>query len=254
LPALDASLYCLQSTMSDSRLPETPYYHVGEFEGPLDLLLFLIKKNEVNIYDIPISEITEQYLQYLSYATEIDLSSITEFYVMAATLLYIKSQMLLPAEMNLDEEIEDPRSELVEQLIEYQKYKKLGQLITDAAPTWVLEKKNQQPVLPFDQDEESWEEIAVWDLLKLFSSLVSSLSLEKIVDLHEDVTIKEKIALIYEMLEDNDDMDFTHLVSKGKSVMELICAFLAVLELVKQKVITIYQNKLFGDIRISRRR
>jgi segregation and condensation protein A len=140
----------------------------------------------------------------------------------------------------------------VEQLIEYQKYKKLGELIADETPKWVLAKKNQQPVLPFDHDGDSWEEIAVWDLLKLFSSLVSSLSLEKIVDIHEEVTIKEKIALVYEKLEDGDDMDFTDLVSGGKSVMELICAFLAVLELVRQKVITIYQNKLFGDIRISK--
>ena len=239
--------------MSASRMSDTPYYQVGEFEGPLDLLLFLITKNEVNIYDIPISEITDQYLRYLSYATEVDLSNITEFYVMAATLLYIKSQMLLPMEMNLDEEIEDPRSELVEQLIEYQKYKKLGQLMEDESPTWVLEKKNQQPVLPFEEGKDSWEEIAVWDLLKLFSALVSSLSLEKIVDIHEDVTIKEKIALIYEMLEERDAMDFTDLVSSDRSVMELVCAFLAVLELVKQKVITIYQNKLFGDIRIGKR-
>jgi segregation and condensation protein A len=141
----------------------------------------------------------------------------------------------------------------VEQLIEYQKYKKLGRLIEDGSPTWVLEKKNQQPVLPFEEDDESWEEIAVWDLLKLFSSLAASLSLEKIVDVHEEVTIKEKIALIYEKLEDGDGMDFTDLVSGGRTVMDLICAFLAVLELVKQKVITIYQNKLFGDIRISRR-
>ena len=91
--------------MSDSHPAEAPHFSLGEFEGPLDLLLFLIKKNELNIYDIPIAEITEQYLQYLQYATKVDLDNLTEFYVMAATLLHIKSRMLLPVEVDLDEEI-----------------------------------------------------------------------------------------------------------------------------------------------------
>ena len=101
-------------------------YKLGDFEGPLDLLLFLIKKNEVNIYDIPIGEITEQFLEYMDYAVTTDLSSLTEFYAMAADLLYIKSRMLLPVEIELDgEELDDPRQELVDRLIEYQKFKKL---------------------------------------------------------------------------------------------------------------------------------
>jgi segregation and condensation protein A len=95
-------------------------FKINNFEGPLDLLLFLIKKNEVNIYDIPIGNITEQYLEYLDYAVSSDLASLTEFYSMAATLLYIKSRMLLPVEIAVDdEEIDDPRQELVDKLIEY---------------------------------------------------------------------------------------------------------------------------------------
>src|SRR6056297_940273 len=86
---------------------------LSEFEGPLDLLLFLIKKNEINIYDIPIAEITEQYISYLEYATKVDLEQITDFYVMASSLLYIKSQMLLPVEVEFDDDLEDPRQELV---------------------------------------------------------------------------------------------------------------------------------------------
>ncbi|MEJ2663450.1 MAG: segregation/condensation protein A [Spirochaetia bacterium] len=225
---------------------------VGEFEGPLDLLLFLIKKQEINIYDIPIAKITEQYLSYLEYAAQIELGNLTEFYLMAATLLYIKSKMLLPVEVDLDEELEDPRKELVEKLIEYQKYKKLSELIADKEDTseWVLERKSQQNILPFP-DEDIWQQIDVWDLLKTFSSLVSSLSTEQIVDLYEEVTINEKITLIRELIEKREEFLFTDILLKSHSLLAVICSFLAVLEMVKSKEIMVYQNKMFGDIRIK---
>ena len=109
---------------------QSTVFKLGQFEGPLDLLLFLIKKNEVNIYDIPIGEITEQFLEYLDYAVTTDLASLTDFYATAADLLYIKSRMLLPVEADFaDEDMEDPRKELVEKLIEYQKFKKLSELM-----------------------------------------------------------------------------------------------------------------------------
>ena len=139
--------------MSDNTVKDNAQtYKLGEFEGPLDLLLFLIKKNEVNIYDIPIAKITEQFIEYLEYASKIDLDNLTEFYVMAATLLYIKSCMLLPIDFDLSDEIEDPRQELVEQLIEYHKYKKLGELISKKEDEieWAVERKKTQLALPFD--------------------------------------------------------------------------------------------------------
>ena len=107
--------------MSDAsaNVSEKQNFHLGQFDGPLDLLLFLIRKSEVNIYDIPIASITEQYLSFLGFATKVDLDTMTEFYLMAATLLYIKSKMLLPVELSLDDEFEDPRKELVDKLIEY---------------------------------------------------------------------------------------------------------------------------------------
>ena len=108
---------------------EGRHFHLQDFDGPLDLLLFLIRKNEVNIYDIPISSITEQYLGILEADSDVDLDDLTEFYAMAATLLYIKSRMLLPVQMDLDDELEDPRHELIEKLIEYQRYKKLSELM-----------------------------------------------------------------------------------------------------------------------------
>ncbi len=117
--------------MADTIASEKQHFHLGDFEGPLDLLLFLIRKSEINIYDIPIASITEQYLSYLSYATRVDLDMMTEFYLMASTLLYIKSKMLLPIELDMEDEIDDPRRELVEKLIEYQKFKKLSELMAE---------------------------------------------------------------------------------------------------------------------------
>ena len=136
----------------------------------------MIKKNEVNIYDIPIGHITEQYLEYLDYTVSTDLASLTDFYAMAASLLYIKSRMLLPVEIAADDdEIDDPRQELVDKLIEYQKFKKLSELMErkEDEAEWVFERKKIQRALPFG-DEELWERVDTWDLLKTFSNRITS--------------------------------------------------------------------------------
>jgi segregation and condensation protein A len=233
---------------------EKQSFRLEKFEGPLDLLLFLIRKAEINIYDIPIASITEQYLEYLKYATRVDLDNITEFYLMAATLLWIKSRMLLPVEVDLESELEDPRRELVEKLIEYQKFKKLAELITEKEEEaeWLLERKPSQIVLPF-LDEEVWKSASVWDLFRTFYSIISSLSSEKTIDLYEEVSLNEKITLIHEYLEARGQFLFTDLLIRSSSVMELICSFLAVLEMVKARVIQVFQNRLFGDILIRAR-
>lgn len=217
-------------------------------------MLFLIKKNEVNIYDIPIAQITEQYLSYLSYATELDLEDLTEFHALAATLLYIKSRMLLPVEVDIEDDIEDPRQELVEKLIEYQKFKKLSELMEEKEreAEWIMERKKLQQPLPFT-DEELWERVDVWDLLKTFSNLMNNLSNERIIDLYEEVSINEKITLMTERLENRGECYFTDLVVRNGSIMDIICAFLAVLEAVKFRMILIFQNRMFGDIVIRRR-
>jgi segregation and condensation protein A len=226
-------------------------FTLDEFEGPLDLLLFLIKKNEVNIYDIPIAQITEQYMGCLSRAEALDLEDVTEFYAMAATLLYIKSRMLLPAETGLEDEEEDPRQELVEKLIEYQKFKKLSELMEEKEreAEWVIERKKLQRALPF-MDEDLWEKMDIWDLLKTFSGLMANLPGERIIDLYEEVSVNEKITLLTELLERRGECNFTDLVVRKGSVMDIVCAFLAVLEAVKLRMILILQNRMFGDILI----
>jgi segregation and condensation protein A len=237
--------------METTQTERSQQFQIGEFEGPLDLLLFLIKKNEINIYDIPISQITEQYLSYLSLTAKVDLDNITEFYLMAATLLYIKSRMLLPVEIDLSDEFEDPRRELVEKLIEYQRIKKLSEMMSEKEreSEWIIERKNKQRILPF-ADDGLWEQIEIWDLLKTFSTIMTSLSAERIIDLYEEVSINEKISLINELLETKKEFLFTELIIRPDSIMDIICAFLAILESVKSRWIKIFQNKLFGDIRI----
>jgi segregation and condensation protein A len=207
----------------------------------------------VNIYDIPIAAITEQYLGYLGLATRADLDTMTEFYLMASTLLYIKSRMLLPLELDLDDEIEDPRKELVEKLIEYQKFRKLSDLMADreGEVEWIIERTQSQRILPF-ADDGIWDQVSVWDLLQTFSSLLSTLSSERIIDLYEEVSVNEKITLVAELLEQKAEFLFTDLIRK-RTVLDVVCAFFAVLELVKERRIAVFQNRLFGDIRIKAR-
>ena len=218
----------------------------------MDLLLFLINKNEVNIYDIPIAEITEQYLEYLDYAIEPDLDNLVDFYSMAANLIYIKSRMLLPVEVSVDDEdIEDPRSELVDKLIEYQKYKKLSELMEEkeSEAEWFFERKKIQHALPFGE-EELWERVDTWDLLKTFSQLMSNYKAEHILDLYEEVSVNEKITLMNEFLEKKGECMFTDLIVRKGNLMDVVCAFMAILEAVKFKMASIWQNRMFGDIKI----
>ena len=258
----DGILSCMEeSVLSPAAFHDPPEFaqeamtfKLKEFEGPLDLLLFLVKKNEINIYDIPIAHITEQYIDYLKYVTTLNLENITEFHALAAALLYIKSRMLLPVEIDLDE-VEDPRQELVETLIEYQKFKKLTGLMEERSKEaeWVIERKKLQRPLPFKEDE-LWEELDIWELVKTFSTLMNSIQGgQGIVDLYEEVTINEKITLLSELMETRGECSFTDLISRRGSLLDKVCAFLALLEAVKAKMVRVYQNRMFGDILIRGR-
>lgn len=244
----------------ESQKKEKREYKAGEFEGPLDLLWTLIRESKVNIYDIPIAKITEQYLDYLDYAVQTDLGDLSEFYSWAAKLLYIKSRMLLPVEVNFDdEETEDPRTELVDRLIEYQKFKKLSSLMEEQEDDseWNFERKKIQRVLPFEEADSMWEKIDTWELLQqmqsIFKKLVGRYSNEKILNMYEEISVNEKITLMNELLENKNECMFTDLITRPGNGMDIVCAFMAILEAVKFKMIIIYQNKLFGDIKICLR-
>jgi len=246
---MDTSLGGTADGKNDSTFGGFRSFRLNQFEGPLDLLLFLIKKNEINIYDIPIGQITEQYLDYIADVSELDLDEISEFQNMAAELLLKKSRMLLPVTIDGDDEDEDPRQELVERLIEYQKYKKLSVLMEDKEKEaeWVFERRRLQHPLPFD-DDDLWEKVDVWDLLRIFTELSPALSHERIIDLYEEVSVNEKITLLYEILEQRKECRFTDLVIQTGSILDRVCAFLALLEAVKQRMVLVFQNRMFGDI------
>jgi segregation and condensation protein A len=230
---------------------KTEYHKIklSEFEGPLDLLLYMIRKNEINIYDIPIAQITEQYIEYLRYVEEMDLEDLTAFHAMAATLLYIKSRTLLPVEMD-DDGAEDPRADLVERLIEYQKYKKLSELMEEKEREneWVVERRRLQHNLPF-ADDDMWQKVDIWDLVKAFSSLTVHLPSERIIDMYEEITVNEKTTLLMEFLENRGECRFTDLIIRS-GALDVVCSFLAVLEAAKMRMIVIFQHRLFGDILI----
>jgi segregation and condensation protein A len=225
------------------------------FEGPLDLLFYLIKKDELNINDIPISAITEQYLQYLELMRMLDLDIAGEFLVMAATLMHIKSKMLLPPEeKEPEQEEEDPRSELVRKLLEYKKFK-------EAAEALKNRELNQKEVFPAPgirehspvDEGELYFEANIFDLLSAFSKVLKEIPKNKFYEVVKDeVTVSEKIHEIFHILVKNRVIYFLDLFKATTTRIHIIATFLALLELIRMKEVVIKQDKIFGDIKIVR--
>lgn len=226
-------------------------FKLEKFEGPLDLLVTLIRNNDINIYDIPIAEITDQFIGYIERGDRINLNNLTEFYYMASTLIYIKSKMLLPVDVDLDEEFEDPRQELVEKLIEYQKFRKITDMMQEqiGETEWFIDRRRRQKTLPFPESHEDWEDMDVLDLCRIFSGLLKKVPFN--VNIYEDVSVEEKETLIDELLLTKKEFLFTDLITNYDSAMEVICAFLSILIYVRDRKISLMQNKMFGDIKIT---
>ncbi|WP_099467611.1 segregation and condensation protein A [Konateibacter massiliensis] len=235
------------------------------FEGPLDLLLHLIDKNKVNIYDIPIVEITKQYLDYIQQMEKEDLNIMSEFLVMAATLIDIKSRMLLPREKNEDGEEEDPRQELVEKLIEYKMYKYMSYELKDRQidaekalfkmPT--IPKEIEEYSEPIDM-EELLDGLSLSKLHGIFKSIMRRQE-NKIDPIRsqfgkiekEEVNLSEKIEYIKIFADENRKFSFRKLLEAQCGKMEVIVTFLAILELMKTGIIAISQENIFDDILIT---
>lgn len=219
------------------------------FEGPLDLLLYLIKKDEIEITDIPIAHITEHYLTYLALMKELDIAIAGDFLVMAATLIYIKSKMLLPPDPHTagQEDLnEDPRAELVERLLEYQKYKAAANMLYTRGQ---LEAASYTRG-PLDTDAHNPEVSAtVFDLLRVFREILKRAEAEAEMEIQRDeVTMAEKVAQIRAALDINAEINVRDLFMLARSKRELIVTFLAFLELVKAAEISLVQQGLFGEI------
>jgi segregation and condensation protein A len=219
------------------------------FEGPLDLLLYLIKKDEIDIYDIPISHITEQYLTYLELMKELDISVAGDFLVMASTLIYIKSKMLLPPEPKAggeDDLSEDPRAELVERLLEYQKFKSAAQMLYSRGEI----ESACYTRGPIETDTSNPEVSAtVFDMLRVFREILKRAEAKIEMEIARDeMTVSEKLAQIHALLEECERINVRELFEMSRSKRELIITFLALLELVKEWKIYLTQSELFGDI------
>ena len=226
------------------------------FEGPLDLLLYLIKKNEIDIYNIPVALITEQYLQYLKMIKSLNLDLAGEYLVMASTLIHIKSKMLLPEpEEPEEEEEEDPRAELVRQLLEYQAFKEAA---TNLGERPILERDvfTRAAFLPEETEkstatEEELIEVSIFELIEAFHRLVSRIDKKELLEIDlEKMSLTDIINDIMERLSNEKNLTFEELLGERKERWRIIYTFLALLELVKLRMVKAYQTSAFGVIRI----
>ncbi|MBU4305533.1 MAG: segregation/condensation protein A [Candidatus Omnitrophica bacterium] len=221
------------------------------FEGPLDLLLYLIKKDHINIHDIPISKITEQYLQYLELMCLLDLNIAGEFLVMAATLMHIKSRMLLPPDETEAEtaEEEDPRAELVLKLLEYKKFKEVAGFLEEKETVQKKIFKRFNPAAGIEPEEEVFFETSVFDLISAFSKALRDVPRDIFREvINDEFTVEGKIHDLLHVLVNQKRLSLNSLFTQSKNKYEVIATFLAVLELIRQKEIVGAQKGLFGEI------
>ena len=223
------------------------------FEGPLDLLLYLIRKDEIDIYNIPIERVTTQYMEYLSLMQMLDLNIAGEFIVMAATLMMIKSRMLLPVDdrPELEEEEEDPRWELVRQLVEYKKFK-------DAAIQLQEREIHQENTFGVGSSSVAVEpeeggvvlqDLSIFDLITAFSDVLKRTETEDLAEVVGDrFSVADKIEAILQLTKAGEKLIFSDLFDPAASRDEVICTFLALLELIRLRQVAASQKRRFGDI------
>ena len=243
--------------MEEALIPDKQFaIRLPAFEGPMDLLLYLIRRSEIDIYDIPIERVTEQYIEVLSSMESLDLEVAGEFFVMASTLMYIKSRMLLPKkDQGTNEDMEDddidPRWELVQQLLEYRKFKEVAEdirklilssndLISRIGPTDALEAV-ERPLKPVDRV----------DLWNTFNSVLRRLA-ERIDEGQinaEQVTVSDRMELILLRMKHSKNFLFSDLFESSTTITTIVATFLAILELTRLDKITLRQDRAFGDIR-----
>lgn len=226
-----------------------------DFEGPLDLLVYLVKKNEIDIYDIPIALITEQFLEYVEAMTREKLESAGEFLLMAATLMRIKAQMLLPQPDLDDEEIDDPRRELVLKIIEYQQFKEIAEHLRDhESSRRLLFSRGYREWLAEDEsraEEEPANRATLGDLLRAFAGVMEQAARDRVHYLEPlAITIEEKVEFIRDRLRRGGRSSFRELFVVGEPRSHWIVTFVALLEMAREGEIRLRQADRFGDINV----
>ncbi|HEY0006189.1 MAG TPA: segregation/condensation protein A [Pyrinomonadaceae bacterium] len=221
---------------------------LGEFSGPLDLLLYLIRQEQVSIYDIPIARITDEYLRYLRLMQELDISVAGDFLVVAATLIEIKSKMLLPRDplAQTAEEEEDPRQDLINQLLEHQKYKAAAEMLWSRATVERAVFKRGE----LETDKNNPEvAVGVFDLLKVFQEILARHKEEVLLEIErEEISMAEMLERLRNMVLSSGELNLRKFFERARSRRELVLAFLSVLELVRTTEISLIQQETFGEI------
>ncbi|HEX8355192.1 MAG TPA: segregation/condensation protein A [Pyrinomonadaceae bacterium] len=222
---------------------------LGEFAGPMDLLLYLIRQEQVSIYDIPITRITDEYLRYLRLMQGMDITVASDFLVMAATLIEIKSRVLLPRDPAVSEDElaeDDPRRELVERLLEHQKYKAAAEMLWSRATV----EHAVYTRAPLETDKENPEVSAgAFDLLRVFQQIIARRKEEVLMEIERDeVTMAEMLERLRNMIFSAGELNMRDFFERAETRRELVLAFLSVLELVRTTEIRLFQRQTFGDI------
>lgn len=220
---------------------------LGEFAGPLDLLLFLIKQEQANIFDIPIAKITDEYLRYIRLMKTLDIAVAGDFLVMAATLIEIKSKMLLPKEIfPEDEEIEDPRQELVDRLLEYEKFKSAAQMLWEK--TTVEQSIFQRGKIESDENNAEIN-VGVFDILTVFQKILARHKEEIKLEIErEEISLADMLKNLKKRILLGKELSLMKFFEEMQTRRELVTAFIAVLEIVRTESVKLIQKTTFGDI------
>ena len=226
------------------------------FEGPLDLLLYLVKKDHLNICDIPIAKVTDQYLAYLELMKLLDLNIAGEFLVMAATLMQIKSKMLLPAEEGQEQvDEEDPRAELVRRLLEYEKFKEIAENLRqkEVGQQEIFKRPKTDGLSQVPEEKEVYFEASIFDLISAFSKALEEVPKEIFYEVFKDeFTVEQKVHQILHLLVEKSKVGLSELFMQAKNKIEVIVTFLAILELIRMKEVAAMQKGLFEEIEITK--
>lgn len=233
--------------------------HLEQYEGPLDLLLDLIRRNQINIYDIPIAQITAQYMDWMDKAAELDIELGSDFVYMAATLIHIKSKMLLPADPELEEISPegDPRQELVERLLDHERYKNAAEMLQQKRLLEEAVWSNPQMRLFLTDDEvlNPGLDVTLFDLVQTFQSVLDRIRERPTYEVEkEDVTVPDMIRFVRDVLtnvQSGQTVSVVALFEAQRSRRAMLCLFLALLELVKRQAVVLQQAEAFGDIQIQ---
>ncbi len=229
---------------------------LSDFEGPLDLLLFFIRRDELDIYDIPIAKITKDFLEYLQYLQELDLDIAGEFIVTAAELMQIKVQMLLPRTDGEGEEELDPRAELVRRLLDYKRYKEMAaqlQVMSEEQSKLSYRKNfSHDPKIAEDPGEENLlRDVSLFDLIAAFKFVVDKMPRKHVHEINKlNVTLEDQIVFILNYFKDKSETTFLQLVETMAEKIRIVVTFIALLELIKQKQIGVRQVDPYGEMMI----